>query len=409
MSSLKIRRTGASDYGQVTKALIAGNPGAGKTLISSTWPSPFYASAEGGLMSVADRSLPYTDIRKISDLLALKTVLAQSKEAVTEQFGFPVETVVVDTIDEIQRILIRERLEETKRDALALGDWNYLAEQMGAIVRGFRNLHMHVIFTCHVKEVTDSDTGRVSYKPQMQGSFSDQIAAQVDLALLLRTATKTEIVDNKPEKVTRRILQTYPDTMYEWIKDRSGKLPKEIDVDFHTDFARINEWIFGNVHLDEEKTKEVEVALPQLEPIRSAAEAVMVPRRGRRPAALAAAPALAVTPYVRPENVSESPTEVLEEQLDPEVIERLVGGLVPVQEEASVPEPVVETLPYGTVVKNPEKFMPSRSLSLKNLGHGTDIYCQNCGNEVENIRRSELSQVRFRAVLCEPCFTEKKR
>lgn len=43
---MKIRRTGADDYGKYVKALICGEPGSGKTLISSTFPNPLYASAE---------------------------------------------------------------------------------------------------------------------------------------------------------------------------------------------------------------------------------------------------------------------------------------------------------------------------------------------------------------------------
>lgn len=401
--TLKIKRTGASDYGQVTKVLIAGNPGAGKTLVSSTWPSPFYASAEGGLMSIADRDIPYSEVRSISDLLKIKTALDQPAHLIENLFGFPIETVVVDTIDEIQRILIRERLEETKRDALALGDWGYIAEQMAAIVRGFRNLNLHVVFTCHLKEVTDNDTGRVSYKPQMQGGFTDQIAAQVDLALLLKSTTRTEIVDGKAEKITRRVLQTNPDLQYEWIKDRSGKLPTELEIDFQTDYERISTLIFGGTKLKEGKTSEIEVELPELQPIKPANEAVVRPMRRARPSVPSlstAAPSPAPAPaeqVVAPEPVVTAPVE---EVKAPEIV----------QENATVPEPVAEEVrPDGILVRNPDQYMPAKSLKLTPCGHGTDLYCQTCGKEIETVRRSELSMVRFRSFLCEGCFQDKKR
>lgn len=389
--SLKIRHTGASDYGQVTKVLIAGNPGAGKTLISSTWPNPFYASAEGGLMSIASRNIPYTDIRHISDLLQLRTALDQSAAGIEELFGFPVETVVIDTIDEIQRILIRERLEETKRDALALQDWNYISEHMQAIVRGFRQLNLHVVFTCHLKEVTDGDTGRVSYKPQMQGGFADQIAANVDLALLIKSVTKTEVVDGKAEKVTRRILQTNPDLAYEWVKDRSGKLPAEMLIDFETDFDRINEFIFGGPALKEAKVTEIDVEIPELKPIKSAAEAVVRPIRRGRPVATS-------TPAAAPEA--------------PVAQEVVVVAPVAAQAEPEVKEPEVkqpEARADGITVRNPDQYMPDKNLKLTHCGHGTDLYCQECGKEIETEKRSEFSVIRFRKFLCDSCFQEKKR
>lgn len=391
--TLKIRRTGASDYGQFTKVLIAGAPGAGKTLMSSTWPNPFYASAEGGLMSIADRGIPYTDVRSISDLLMIKTVLDNKKEVILETLGFEVETVVVDTIDEIQRILIRERLEEIGKDTLTFQDWNFISEQMAAIVRGFRNLPMHVVFTCHLKEVTDNDTGRTSYKPQIQGSYGDQISANVDLALLLKTTTKTEMVDNKAEKVTRRVLQTVPDLAHEWIKDRSGKLPAEIEIDFETDFQRINEYIFGGPKLKDNQVQEIVVELPELKPIKSAAEAAVRPvRRPARPTATPAAPARREPAKAAPAPAVEAPKPAPE----------------PVVQAAEA-EPVTETSVDGILVKNPDKYMPDKKLKLKCLGHGTDIYCQSCGNEIETVQRSELSMVRFREFLCGECYEEKKR
>lgn len=398
--TLKIRRTGATDYGQFTKVLICGAPGAGKTLLSSTWPNPFYASAEGGLMSIADRGIPYTDVRTISDLLMIKTVLDSKKEVIEETLGFPVETVVIDTIDEIQRILIRERLEEIGKDTLAFPDWNFVSEQMAAIVRGFRNLPMHVIFTCHLKEVSDNETGRTFYKPQIQGGYGDQISANVDLALLLKTTTKTEMIDNKAEKVTRRILQTVPDLAHEWIKDRSGKLPSEIEIDFQTDFERINDFIFGGPKLKETDIREVIVELPELKPIKSAAEAAVRPvrRTAARAVATPLSEAPAPTPAVAPSRPARTPVAPTEATLD-------APATLTVAEPAAEESKQVD----GILVKNPDKFMPDKKIKLNCKDHGTDIYCQSCGDEIETVQRSELSMVRFRQFLCDKCYDAKKR
>lgn len=395
---LTIRRTGASDYGRYMKVMIGGDPGAGKTLLSSQWPNAFYASAEGGLMSIAKKNIPYTNIREMSELLSLKVALDNDAETREELLGFPVETLVVDTIDEVQRIMIRERLADQRRDTLQLQDWGYIGEQMAAVVRGFRNLDMHVIFTCHLKEVTDSDSGRVSYKPQMQGQYADQIAAQVDLALLLKSYTTNGIVDSKPVKITHRILQTCPDNNHLWIKDRSGKLPAEFPVTFTDDFAKINELIFGDPPLPEGEVSEITVEVPTIAPPLEPAAAPSVPaaRRPGRPPTPKPAPTQ-VTEQPGPETVSDNPTT------EPSSVE--TG---PVES----PEPTVEPAPSTGVVMvsvlNPEGF-ELKGIKPKPKGHKTDIYCQKCGNEVETVEKSELSRIRFRKIFCGECFEAARR
>ena len=74
--SLIIKKTSWEDYldpsGQAfVKALIMGAHGAGKTRSASFWPRPIFADTERGRMSLADRSVPYADIRSTADMDAL--------------------------------------------------------------------------------------------------------------------------------------------------------------------------------------------------------------------------------------------------------------------------------------------------------------------------------------------------
>lgn len=145
---MRVMRTGNKEYGRYIKVLLCGDPGAGKTLLSSTFPDPLYASAEGGMMSVAGRGLPYVEIRSSEELLQLKNVLDQEKpvreqmlaQAMGSDQPIPVQTIVIDTIDQISRILQDERKTANKKDALAIADWGWLGDQMRAIISGFRNL-----------------------------------------------------------------------------------------------------------------------------------------------------------------------------------------------------------------------------------------------------------------------------
>lgn len=256
--TLKVKRTGAAEYGQYIKALICGNPGAGKTLISSTFPDPLYASAEGGLMSLAQRNIPYVDVKDSTDLLAVKAMCEQPEHVRREILGFDVNTVVIDTIDEIQKILIRERLKETKKDSMELRDWGWLGEQMQVIISGFRNLDMNVVMTCHLRESQDSEAGTVWFEPGLQGAIGKQIAAYFDLALLLDVRTVTTVKDGKSHKSQVRYLVSSPDSKHSWIKDRSGQLTTEHVVDFETDYKRIAEKIYGHITLPESVEQVVE-------------------------------------------------------------------------------------------------------------------------------------------------------
>lgn len=362
--ALKVKRTGNAEYGQYIKALICGDPGAGKTLISSTFPNPLYASAEGGLMSIASRNIPYVDIKESMDLLGIKAALEQSPAVREKMFGFPVDTVVIDTIDEIQRILIRERNRETRKDSMELRDWGWLGDQMQAIVSGFRNLDMNVVMTCHLREQQDSEHGGVWFEPGLQGAIGKQIAAYFDLALLLDVQTKTVIVDNKTQRVQQRFLITSPDPRHSWIKDRSGKLPVDFSVNFEDDYKRLHEAIYGDITLPS-STEEV-VDTPIANTVAQAVEEVNE---------------LVSTP-------SPEPSPVVETVVDEEV--QLVD-VQPIMDIGPVEEEPVRELDKALEPEVPVSFQ-----------------CSVCEADVLK-RQADMSRIRFREILCKTHFDERKR
>lgn len=391
---LEIKRTGSEDYGKATKVLVCGDPGAGKTLISSTWPNPLYASAEGGLMSIADRDIPYIEIKKSEDLLRLKNALDQPAEVREEMLGFPVQTVVVDTIDEIQRILMKERLESQKRETLQMQDWGWLNEQMQAIVRSFRNLDLHVIFTCHLKSTEDQESGRVSYRPGLSGAIADNIPAYVDLALRLDVSTVTKVTDDGVEKIQERSLITVPDRAHSWIKDRSGKLPERLTVNFEDDYDRIAELIFGSVDLPETQVLEID-------------DSATTPTE---PAPVAPAPAKQQSaPAKKKAPAKKAPAKAAKGAVSPSTVEST----------ASVPAPTVAAADDDKDAEKSTQDDSGKSAKPRNKlpddvtpvagGHDTNIFCVSCGNEVESEDQAELSRIRFRKILCKSCFTDSKQ
>lgn len=76
---LTIKTTGIEDYldggtGKI-KVLVAGVPGSGKTRFASFAPKPIFAATEDGLMSVADRSVPYARITSEADMSAFLSLI----------------------------------------------------------------------------------------------------------------------------------------------------------------------------------------------------------------------------------------------------------------------------------------------------------------------------------------------
>lgn len=366
--TIQVQITGDQEYGRYIKALFCGDPGSGKTLISSTFPNPVFASAEGGLMSIARKRLPFVKIDATEKLLALKNAMEQEPHVRAKLLGVQdrfdrIDTVVIDTIDEVARLLIKERLEANKKETLAIADWGWLGDQLRAIIRSFRNLDMHVVFTCHLKSSEDSETGRIYFKPAIQGAVGDEIAGYVDLALLLRAQPMARVVDGESKRVMVRYLRTMPDPSFPWIKDRSGCLPAEMDINFDDDFQRINALIFGG--LDDEVV--VTVGTPLVDFVEAAEEAVDE-EEGPQEVVEAETP------------VSEDPPSEPPPGVDPET-----GEITPVNK---ITPAMVREMSYQEKLKIPAPFP-----------------CEACEAEFDIEDQRDMSVLsKHRKILCSPCY-----
>lgn len=389
--ALKVKRAGADEYGTRIKVLLGGEPGAGKTRLSSTFPDVIYANANAGLMSVVDRQPPFVDINSIEDLTMLRLALAQEAKAREAILKVPVQTVIIDTLDDIQRLLVAERLEAQKKEAMAISDWGWLGDQMRAIIRSFRNLPLHVIFTVHLKTVEDAETGQTFVKPQLQGAMQDEVAAYVDVAGLLKASPVTRIVEGESRRMLVRVLQTSPDLRHPWLKDRSGKLPMELEVDLNRDYSRIFKLMFpiGGVAAPSEVAAEVDSSTSAPEPAKAAA---------KRPAQTA--PSSQAAPVAPPE-----PAPPVEESSQP--AEQLPGPL------EQLPDSVQSELngnadAASSSLGEPAAENGAAATNGSTNGSGVGLLCQECGDPVESEDQRDLSMIRFRKVLDRKCFVAAK-
>lgn len=393
--ALTARRTGSDDYGRWVKALIAGEPGAGKTLFGSTWPDVLYANAEGGLMSVADRNVLTVDVEDSQTLLELIVALRQEPAIREKIFGAPVHTVVVDTLDEVARLLQRERITEQKKEAMAMQDWGWYGDQMRSLIRGFRNLDMHVIFNVHLRTSEDAETQSLLVKPNIQGQVGDELAGYVDLALLMKANSTTKMVGEKMVRETTHSLQAFANSRYPWVKDRSGKLPAEFEVNFEDDYKRLDQLLFGGRDLDRSPTPTIVDEPPAgLEP--KVETETVVEKEKPKTRARKQTPAEPEPAEPEREQTPVEPDSAPPEGVDPEtgVMEK---SLI---DQADDPHP---PLPEAAVKEEPAK--DQMGLPKED---GPPWTCADCGNEFDDPDQAALSMIRFRRRLDGPCFRAAK-
>lgn len=243
---LVIRTTGFEDYldrsgGAFVKALVLGQADVGKTRSASFWPAPIFADCEKGRMSIADRGVPYAEIRSSADMDALIDMVELECKKSVENRRY--QTFVLDTLDSYQRILIAERLRSERKEALSgWADWGYLDGKMTSLIERLMNLPMNILVNLHVKDVDGDDSGS-HFSPKLKGDIRDQIPADFDLVGMMETSY--EAIDGVRTKV--RQIRWHSEPKYPMLKDRSGRLPRFTDVDFTTDdYYRIFSTIVGD-------------------------------------------------------------------------------------------------------------------------------------------------------------------
>lgn len=209
--------------------LIYGDPGAGKTHLAGTAQDvPSMANVhvfniDGGIMTLARRGdIRATNIRSVSDL---------EQELFKIANGDPkyegVKTVVIDNITELQtlaleNVTMREysnRIKKNKTysvDEVYLEDYGVVGKQLARVLRGFRDLPIHVIYIAHRKDKMRPGTNVLDEsKPNLTEKLGTAVMGYMDFVWYLYTADETvgdESTGFRTE--THRYLLTQPAGSY---------------------------------------------------------------------------------------------------------------------------------------------------------------------------------------------------
>jgi phage nucleotide-binding protein len=204
--AIDVQNTGSTRDGNV-KFLVYGQAGAGKTSLIPTMPAPIILSAEGGLLSIRDSNLPFIEIDGMDTLREAYKWLTGSDEAK----GF--ESIALDSISEMGEVCLAAEKAKSKDPRQAYGE---MQTTMAEVVRSFRDLPRHVLFTAKLDKSQD-EMGRMLYSPSMPGQKTGQALPYFfDLVLAQR-------VEKDSDGNIQRALMCQSDGLWQ-AKDRSGKL-----------------------------------------------------------------------------------------------------------------------------------------------------------------------------------------
>lgn len=256
--ALTIERTTEEFFPKTIKAVMFGRPGAGKTALVPQYPNPLIVASETNFMSIAGKDIP---VIRCNDLMTYKEIIAYSilpADQRAEKFGFPVDTLIIDTIDELQVSLMMEKFKSLK---LEFDGWAWILQVMSDSVKRLKQVpDLNVIFNCHIQSSTvpDSDGGEVaSHQPMLYGKFKDIFPGLVDLAFMIEPKVRKVVTTKGVEEVTQKWFVCKPNAAYPFLKDGSpGTLPSRIEMDFETDYDRIHALVYEVV----EGAKEAEEA-----------------------------------------------------------------------------------------------------------------------------------------------------
>lgn len=397
--ALNIKKVSAEDFGNRLVTILAGHTGAGKTRMSSTWPNPLYlATVDAGLAAVIDRGPAYLEIESSTDLEQVRVALSKPPAERERLLGHPVETVVLDTLDGIQRMFALERLKDENKAQLSQGDYGWLGDQLRALIRGFRNLPVHVVMTVHLKTEKDEETGRLYTWPGLQGALAQEVASYVDLAFLIRAVPGTEVQGKESVRVTKRIVQTAGDVNIPWLKDRFGALPREWEANLNNDFSRIHKAIFKAARRTEDTASSggEPATSGDSQADQAGSPEAAPPAEQSSKAQAEAAPAAAEAPeQADPPAQPEAETPPAEEQppVEPEQTETTTEA-----SDAEAPakeDPAPEAAPEAKEpASKEEKGIPP---------------CELCGGQIETEDQYDLAMIRFRKPLCRSCLRDQKK
>lgn len=217
---MKIQSTSSVNSTKV-KILVTGFSGSGKTSSIKMLKAyrPLVYSVEGGLLPLSESDIDYIDGTRSDDgrLIPKEKRAERLKEFFnflnTDECKVKYDTIVLDSITEVSQCLydgLKAQFPDRKDSLVLFGE---LGQRSKDVIKAFRDLNYHVVFTCLAK-VGKDEFGKRFIELDMVGSISDKIPQFFDIVTYIKVTPegKREFICQQTEQINA--------------KDRSGKLDK---------------------------------------------------------------------------------------------------------------------------------------------------------------------------------------
>lgn len=199
---------------QFLKALVFGPPGQGKTTLLGTAQADarmapmLLLDFEGGMGSLAGLDIHVAPIRSWEDFDEVYENLAEGNEVGGVDYS-AFKSVGIDSITEVHifallDILDKQGKERKDPELLEQRDYGKASVQMRRLLRAFRDLPVHVVFTALSKEVEKPRRGKVQV-PMLSGQMAEEAPGLMDVVGYLAL---TE--DDDGEQMRTLLLKNYP-------------------------------------------------------------------------------------------------------------------------------------------------------------------------------------------------------
>lgn len=192
------------------KALIYWPSWSWKTSFWGTAEKVLFASAENWLLSIADKEVPYTEIKSLEDLEELRDFLKNQKH----EF----ETLVIDSITEISDI-IKMQIEKKAWRKMQIQDWWELSSKIEWIIKDIKDIDINVIVIAQELNITDEDKIQ-KIVPSLNWKSSTKICYYMDIVwyIYVDKSWKRTLITNSSDKLLT--------------KDRTKKIWNNTELDF---------------------------------------------------------------------------------------------------------------------------------------------------------------------------------
>lgn len=219
------------------KALVYGNSGTGKSTMCGTAPhNILYLWTERQGVISFKRVAPDQDTLEIDSLGTLRSVLAELRAP-----GHGYSTVCLDSLSEMQRLIIDEQVAKTAgKEEPTISDWKVIIDRTASLVRAYRDLPMHVVVTALAEETIVNESDRL-IRPSVSGrKLPGQLAQYFNLVGYSFKAVKDKsisykvLIEGKDDFTCKGLpglrYREDPDITYWYERGINGGAPRDKDA-----------------------------------------------------------------------------------------------------------------------------------------------------------------------------------